>query len=312
MLPAPRFPAFAMRLLRLAVPLLLLCPCLPVHAGERWAEAELAGLVTDARLDEISGLAVSHRHPGVLWTHNDSGDGAMLHAMSERGAHLATIGIEGVRNIDWEDLAGFERDGRHYLLIADTGDNGGIRQTLWLHLVEEPTAVRDQRVRPLRSIQFRWPDGPRDCEAVAVDARRGEILLISKKRTPPELFRLPLDAEAGRVHVAELIGRLAGIAQPTPEDLQRNPVFGRYRAQITAADISADGRRLAVLNYRTAYVYLRQGDEDWARTVAREPVEVPYPWLPQAEAIGFGPDDRTLWIASEKRPTPLLRVPPAD
>lgn len=278
-------------------------------AAERWRQAELAGLVTDARLDEISGMAVSRRHPGVLWTHNDSGGGASLHAMSDKGAHLATVAVAGVRNIDWEDLAGFARDGRHYLVIADTGDNGGIRRTLWLHVVEEPAQIRDGTATPIRSIEFRWPDGARDCEAVAVDARRGEILLVSKKRTPPELFRLPLDAAPGQVHVAEAIGRLDGVAQPTPEDLRRNPVFGRYRAQITAADVSRDGRRLAVLNYRTALVYLRQGDEDWAHAVTRAPIPVPYPWLPQAEAIGFGPDDRTLWIASEKRPTPLLRVP---
>lgn len=282
----------------------------PVYA-DLWGEAQFAGVISDAALDEISGLAVSRRHPKILWVHNDSGDAPALKAMSGDGALRATVALEGVPNIDWEDLASYELDGKAYLLIADTGDNGGVRQQLTLHIVEEPAELRDQTIRPVRSIVFRWPDGARDCESVAVDPLRGEILLVSKKRTPPELFRLPLaPAGDGVVQVAERIGHLAGVSQPTPEDLSRNPVYGRYRAQITAADISADGRRLAVLNYRTALVYLREGDEGWDRTVAREPVAVPYPWLPQAEALGFDTDNRTLWIASEKRPTPLLRIPP--
>jgi len=32
------------------------------------------------RLIESSGVAVSHTYPGVLWTHNDSGDGPYLYA----------------------------------------------------------------------------------------------------------------------------------------------------------------------------------------------------------------------------------------
>src|SRR3546814_8112412 len=62
--------------------------------------------------------------------------------------------------------------------------------------MEEPASLDEVAqhapLEPAWSIAFRWPDGARDCEAVAVDAQRGEVLLISKKRTPPELFALPL------------------------------------------------------------------------------------------------------------------------
>ena len=34
--------------------------------------AVLSGVVTDVRLKEISGLAVSRRHSGIVWMHNDS------------------------------------------------------------------------------------------------------------------------------------------------------------------------------------------------------------------------------------------------
>ena len=66
-------------------------------------------------------------------------------------------------------------------------------------------------LKPAWSIAFRWPDGARDCEAVAVDAARGQILLISKKRQPPELFALPLRPRGSGLQVARKLGTLAGV-----------------------------------------------------------------------------------------------------
>ena len=57
---------------------------------------------------------------------------------------MATFRLEGVPKTDWEDIAAFELDGRTYLLVADTGDNGGLRKTLQLHVVEEPAPDRER------------------------------------------------------------------------------------------------------------------------------------------------------------------------
>ena len=46
-----------------------------------WNGAEYAGMQTDAQLDELSGLAASHAHPGIYWANNDSGNGAALFAI---------------------------------------------------------------------------------------------------------------------------------------------------------------------------------------------------------------------------------------
>ena len=153
--------------------------------------ARLAGLVTSRQLGEISGLAASHAHDGVLWAINDGGNPARLYAISRRGRLLARYEVEGADNQDWEDLASFELDGRRYLLLADTGDNGGRRRGFSLHVFEEPAELANGRLKPAWTIRARWPDGPRDCEAVAVDAAAGKVLLISKKRVPPELLSLP-------------------------------------------------------------------------------------------------------------------------
>ena len=207
----------------LAVALLALAGC----GASAPPFAQLSGLILAPRLDEISGMATSRAHDGTLWVANDGGNTADLYAIGPRGGLQATLHVAGVVNTDWEDLAAFDLDGRHYILIADTGDNGGLRKTLQLHVVEEPRSLTDGTVRPAWSIAFRWPDGPRDCEAVAVDAARGEILLISKRRQPPEVWSLPLRPQHRGLLVAEGLRRLA-FRNPTQKRC------GRMRARLAS------------------------------------------------------------------------------
>jgi hypothetical protein len=298
---------------RLSYPLALLycllfsTAALP-DASAQWDSYSYAGLMTDPALNEVSGLAVSRAHPGTIWVENDSGNPAAIYAVRTGGALQATLKIEGAPNIDWEDIAAFDEDGHHYLLLSDTGDNGGIRKTLALYAIEEPATLRNASVRPVWSIQFRWPDGPRDCEALAVDVRRGEILLVTKKRVPPQLFRLPLHPADSRLQTAELIGTVAGIPQPTAEELEDSPRYGRYFAQITAADISADGRLIALMDYRRVYLYRRRDEESWAQALTRVPQRLSFGWLPQAEALGFSPSGEALYVSGEHVPAPIVRI----
>jgi hypothetical protein len=275
-------------------------------SANHWSRPEYAGVFTDPELDEVSGLAASHVHPGVYWAENDGGNGANLIAIKSDGSRVATVKIAGAENVDWEDLDSFDYKGKHYLLIADTGDNGGIRKMLTLYVVEEPETLRDgDTLRPAWSIFFRWPDGARDCEATAVDVANGEVLLISKKRVPPELFRLPLHP-GNALQTAELLATLSGIDQPDENELKKNPVYGRYRSQISGADLSPNGRVLAVLNYHSIHFYLREPGQTWAQVMQTRPGVLEFPWLPQAEGIAFSTDGRSLLIGSEQRPSPLL------
>ncbi len=286
-------------------------PAAPGDAPPLPDGAVLSGLIADPRLAEISGLAVSRRHPGIIWAHNDSHAPSVLYAVDGHGTVRAVLEL-AVANLDWEDMASFEHAGRAWLLVADTGDNGGLRRELALHLVEEPGALEDARAGTVRTIRFRWPDGPRDCEAVAVDAAEGAVYLVSKKRVPPELFRLPLFPEdPDALQVAEPLGVLAGIVQPSAEDRERNPLYGRYRGQVTAADIRADGSAFAAMSYLYLYLWPRH-PEGWAAALAQPPVRLDLPWMAQAEAMGFAADGASVWISSEYLPAPLVRyaLPP--
>ena len=295
--------------LRLSI-LAALAMCVTACAPAPLPFARLAGLITSKDLDEVSGIAISRAHEDVLWAINDSGNPARLHALSTRGRVLAQFDVEGAKNIDWEDMASFDLHGKHYLLVADTGDNGGLRKSITLHIFEEPASLVSGTLRPAWTIRARWPDGPRDCEAVAVDAVAGKIMLVSKKRAPPELFALPL-ADPGKTwREPRRIGRLSGVPAADP-DLQRSdPAMAKLFTQVTAADLSADGNTLAVLTYGSVLIYRRNVGEDWGTAVGRAPEAHDVPLIPQAEALAWSAGGSGLYASGEFNPAPIFYLTP--
>lgn len=281
--------------------------------GETACGTELRALIRDPRLAEISGIARSLGHPGQFWVHNDSGTEPSLYLIDADGKTLAQRRIDHAQSRDWEDIASFALGGVSGLLIADTGDNGGIREDVSLFAVREPAPESaNQALAIAWQLRFRWPDGPRDVEAVAIDPQTEQILLISKKRVPAELWSLPLPAwhsDASQHPTPQRIGALSGIDQPAPDNTSKATPTDRYRAQITAADIDPTGRWLAVLTYQRVYLYERSSDQSWADAVQHAPRRLDFGWLPQAEAISFDARERAIWVTSERLPAPLLRLP---
>ena len=95
----------------------------------------------DLALRETSGLAVSAAHPGVLWSHNDSGDEARFYAMDGSGSVVARFDVADVEARDWEamDRGPCPLDPQaSCLYLADTGDNVRRRDVLTVHVVPEP------------------------------------------------------------------------------------------------------------------------------------------------------------------------------
>lgn len=85
----------------------------------------------DPRITESSGVAAG---PGVLWTHNDSGDSARFFALDRRCRTLATYSVVGARATDWEDMA----RGAGALWFGDIGDNASTRSGVVVYRVPEP------------------------------------------------------------------------------------------------------------------------------------------------------------------------------
>jgi hypothetical protein len=263
-----------------------------------------AGLadVANPDLDELSGLTVSRADPAVLWGHNDTGGGAVLYRFGHDGADLGALPVEGARANDWEDIAAFEHDGKPALLIADTGDNLAVRAESVLYAVGDPG--RAGRPELLWRLRFRFPDGTRDCEALAVDLARREILLVSKRDEPPRLYRLALPARAPeRPLVAERIGEV-----PLPAPTLAERVLRRFGHMPTALDVSRDGATAVLVTPRRAYVYRRAPAAGWAEAFAAPVAVLELPPLPQVEAAAISADGRELVLGSEGRPGRLARI----
>ena len=262
-------------------------------------------------------MAASIQNKGVLWIHNDGGIGPFLFAVSSGGKHLGAFQLASAENVDWEDMAAFQLDGTAYLLIADIGDNHAQRPYCTLYVVVEPNIAGLDRsqTRTLRTAwrrRFRYEDGPRDCEAVAVDVETRRVLLLSKRDRPPVLYSLPLlPGTAGEIDLARKITVVSTIPPPTPADLKFK--YGRNRSQPTAMDLSTTGQALAILTYKHAYLYTRSSGERWNTAFSRLPMMVYLPAqekskLRQREALCFGPQNRSLFVTSEDRHAPLYRL----
>ena len=273
--------------------------------------AQLAALITDSSLDEISGIASSRRADQRYWVHNDAPRPAELQAINETGTSVARLRIEGVRAIDWEDIASYTIGGKPWLLIGDIGDNAGVRTDYELIAIEEPDitgAASTLSIKPSWRLRFRYPDGAHDCEAMAVDATRREILLINK-HAPLMVYSLPLGPSAnGQTPlVARKLVDLTSIPQPDSDERKSRFPAARFGGSPTGLDIDAAGRRAILLTYRDIWVFSRAPHEDWLRAFARKPQRITLPPMAQAEAIGFDRAGHSIFVSGERLPAPLLR-----
>lgn len=284
-----------------------------------YGPVERVGTITDPDISEASGMAASLRDDNLFWVINDSGNPSTLFAIGADGNTRATFTIADTPNCDWEDLAAFSLEQTPYLLIADIGDNLAGRSRCSLYIVREPevsdTRPEQEQLLPVEwQIRFSYPDGPRDCEAVAVDARQKQVLLLSKRDRPPVLYELPL-MPSSEVVVATVIGPMTTIPPPTPEDIKQP--YGFVWSRPTAMDLSTDGNRLVVLTYKQAYAFDRAPGQSWQSVITAPAVCIPLPHpttgiLPIREALCVQPGTGDLFITGEVPPAPVFRLIPVS
>jgi len=273
-------------------------------ATRDYAPGAVIAQISDKSINESSGVAVSRVSDNVFWTHNDSGDRARFFAFNRAGEVLGDFTVENAGAVDWEDMASFTLDGKNYLLAADVGDNASKRRNCVLWLIEEPEVPAKPggaaKVRLLARESFTYEGGPRNCESVAVDTARREVVLISKTGgNNCKAYVLPIPSSPpfpkegstlpGDFPVAKAI---ADLSLPTT----------------TGMDISPDGLRAIVVTYTDAWEYTRRADEDWAAGFARAPRKIKLPQRNKGESICYGRDGVTLYLTTEGVPCPLIEV----
>lgn len=273
----------------------------PGHAARQF---ELIGTLPPV-LAETSGLAVSRAHPGVLWSHNDSGDGPNLYAIDATGKLLATFQLKAQAR-DWEDMdSGPCPDGVGKasdspsppvcLYLGDIGDNGRVREMLTIYVVAEPSVARaggSPQVVETRSFRYRYPDGPDDAEALAV-LPDGDMTIVTKGRSGTiGFFRLSRAAIARAI----VSGEVLSAEYEGDSGIKPDEAISRLA---TGAAASPDGTTLAVRTYYEVYFF--RATRDGGKVRWSGPGEPCFLGKaePQGEAIDYL-DQEVLLLTSER------------
>jgi hypothetical protein len=215
------------------------------------------GHIQSRSLREASGLIGSRTHRGVYWTHNDGDDGE-LYAIRADGTPVAKLRVDA-KFRDWEYIAADDHGGHLYL--ADVGNNSRERKHLTVYRIDEPDPQQaaHHKVKATATWKLAFPERPFNCESLFVRDGFGYVISKLPMGERGSIYRFPLNADTREV-MLERVCELP-IAEP-----------------VTAADISRDGRLLAVLSQRKLGVFQIDGDVKKAageplKTVAIPPVQ---------------------------------------
>jgi hypothetical protein len=246
-----------------------------VRPDDRAGPCVVAGDVASLpELPEASGLAVSRRHPGVLWSHNDSGGEPVLVAVDATGRVCGRVRVP-VRARDWEDISAAPCDGGDCLYLADVGDNRLTRPRVQIHRLREP-ALGDTVTPVPETFTAVYPDGPHNAEAAFVVG--AELFIVTRDRVAA-LYRSSVRGPDRELRL-QRVGHL---------DLEA----------VTDAETSRDGASVAV---RTSHdVVLYRADVLAGGRVAAY-LRIPIDGLREPQGEGVALDGATLYLASEGRP----------
>lgn len=248
-------------------------------------------------IDEASGMVASQHYPGVIWTHNDSGNSNKIYPINKQGTVIKPSGtnnegitMQGSQNIDWEDIA---INPQGYLLIGDFGNNNSRRKVLKIYAYKEPDPHKDTMAPLAYTIPFRFTEQKQypakrnnfDCEAMFVAFDKVYLLTKHWDNRYTDLYRFDT-WNKDKMNLPTLIGRW------------------NLRGMVTAADALPDGSKLAVLTYSSIWVFEPKpgNDKFFSGSVYWRPIRAR-----QAESICFI-DDSTLLIGNEQRQLFELKI----
>ncbi|MEM6819320.1 MAG: hypothetical protein AAF578_11085 [Pseudomonadota bacterium] len=270
---------------------------------------ERLGELNYRMLPEASGMGISPSVDGRLWFINDAGNRPELIGLDLPNFDYTKIKVKGVRNRDWEDLEVFEVNGQPWIAVADIGDNLAVRKQVSIYLFPEPPTDTTS-VDVFHTITVEYPGGARDSESLAVDPISGHIYILSKRDTPPVLYRVPLPdlSKPGASDlVADQLGEVSSIPAPTALEVRLFPKYGKYRNQPTSLSLAPDGQTIAIMTYGEAYLTKLGEDRDWLTALNQELCPLGSPLLAQPETIAVD-GDGSVYLSSERKQAPLIRM----
>ena len=255
----------------LVIALLILLPIVALGDVPDFGEQQDICTIRPSTIDEASGLVASSKYPGVLWTHNDSGDDPKLYAFNLDGEIVAEVTLQGIKNRDWEDIAiaPSETKGEYDLYIGEIGDNGARYNEIEIYKIREPEidinsinkklSVKNEEIQ---TITLCYPDGARDSEAFFVEPSTKDIFVITKRESTPRLYKAIAPYSENKNY-------LEFIKEIKTESL--GPL-----SWITGADISPDGNEILMRSYLSIFYYKRENGKPVESAFDGSIEKVPY------------------------------------
>ncbi|WP_030941085.1 hypothetical protein [Streptomyces sp. NRRL S-646] len=244
----------------------------PASAADGDGKGDQGFTIKDSRITESSGLAASHLHPGIYWTHNDSDDGPYIYAVdSSTGRTVARVTLSGIGSPRDVEAISIGPDNQIY--VGDIGDNlGGKWPYVWIYRLPEPKKLVDQTVRATQYV-VKYTDGARNAESLVVDPKTGRAYIIDKNENGGHLYEGPARLSASGTNYFK---RVAAV------DLWA-----------TDAAISPDDRQLAVRGYFGGIYY------DWNGGKIKRKGRLNVPLQGQGESVTYSVDGSKLLYGSE-------------
>jgi hypothetical protein len=248
---------------------------------ERKPLAEL----TDSRLKEPSGIAASASNPGLLWTHNDSGNSAQVFLIDEHLDIKLTCKLDGAPNRDWEDITVGPGPvaGKSYVYVGDIGDNFGMFSFKYIYRFEEPVLKEGQTeivITKFDRIVFKLEDGAKDTETLMINPITKNIYVVSKRENPVWVYEINSPIQSNDTLVATKFVSLP-------------------YTRMVGGDFSANGKELLLKNYQQVF-YWKIENTDLKKALTQKPEILSYQEEPQGEAITFKRDGSGYYTLSEK------------
>jgi hypothetical protein len=264
-------------------------------ASDEPDEPPLPVKLEDRNVIESSGLAASNRRPHHFWTHNDSGGRSIIYAFDAAGKPTGFCRLRSVRSQDWEDMASFRDAGIPRLLIADCGDNKANRPSISLYLIDEPDPEGNTEAQKVQTISVRYPDGARDCEAVAVDTLGRQIVLVAKSLLPTAgIYVVPLPERSEGVESEISVTAMRIGTLPVP--------------MVTGMDIDPANGDIWIVNYFQAFCFsCTDRNPSIAQRLSGTPSAHEVPRWKQIEAVAVA-NASTVWVTTEGSPALLGRI----
>ena len=265
----------------------------------------VVGRIESNEITESSGLASSLCQPGVLWTHNDSGDDAFIFAINSKGNHLGTWRVKNARNDDWEDIASYkDPTGDCYLYIGDIGNNKKDVSHQTIYRVKEPTVSPNAgssskkspiETEPASTASFKYPEAVHDAETLMVLQETADVYILTKRVDGPSgVFKIRPQFESG---TPTAIQRVADVTLPAvPNGL------------LTGGAISPDGKRVIMCDYSSAYELQLGPSGNFDDIWKVKPVPVNVGERKQGEAVTFSSNGASIYATSEKKNSPVIEV----